>query len=162
MEVFTVVCFRLQIPLIMSSFQGAFMNLLMHITNWNGKMPVPAILKPTPLWTGKQLFSLLIPGTLNVMRKHSTHPDTEDQGPYKWITLGDTKVIVDNGQLISGILCRNSLGTASGSLLHICMMELGHELTGIFYNDIQNVVNNWLRINGKFVTRSSALCYTFV
>lgn len=130
------------------------MNLLMHITNWDGKMPAPAILKPKPLWTGKQLFSLLIPGALNVMRKHSTHPDDEDYGPYRWITVADTKVVVDQGELISGILCRSTLGTASGSLLHVCMMELGHEVTGILYNDIQNVVNSWLRVNGKCGTLS--------
>ena len=69
------------------------MNLLMWLPSWDGKMPVPAILKPKPLWTGKQLFSLIIPGTnVNVIRTHSTHPDDEDNGPYKWISPGDTKV----------------------------------------------------------------------
>jgi hypothetical protein len=37
-------------------------------------MPIPAILQPKPLWTGKQLFSLIIPGNLNLVRTHSTHP----------------------------------------------------------------------------------------
>lgn len=71
------------------------MNLLMWLPSWDGKMPVPAILKPKPLWTGKQLFSLIIPGTnVNLIRTHSTHPDDEDNGPYKWISPGDTKVTV--------------------------------------------------------------------
>ena len=38
------------------------MNLVMFLPTWDGKLPVPAILKPKPLWTGKQLFSLIIPG----------------------------------------------------------------------------------------------------
>ena len=29
------------------------MNLLMFLPSWDGKMPVPAILKPKPLWTGQ-------------------------------------------------------------------------------------------------------------
>lgn len=29
---------------------------------------------------------------MNVLRTHSTHPDDEDNGPYKWISPGDTKV----------------------------------------------------------------------
>ena len=29
------------------------MNLLMFLASWDGKMPVPAILKPKPLWTGQ-------------------------------------------------------------------------------------------------------------
>lgn len=37
------------------------MNLLMWVETWDGKVPAPAILKPRPLWTGKQLFSLICP-----------------------------------------------------------------------------------------------------
>lgn len=68
------------------------MNLLMWLPSWDGKMPHPAILKPKPLWTGKQLFSLIIPGNVNLIKTHSTHPDEEDNGPHKWISPGDTKV----------------------------------------------------------------------
>ena len=68
------------------------MNLLMFLPSWDGHMPQPSILKPVPLWTGKQLFSLIIPGRVNLIRTHSTHPDEEDKGPYKWISPGDTKV----------------------------------------------------------------------
>lgn len=64
----------------------------MFLPIWDGRMPQPAILKPKPLWTGKQLFSLIIPGNLNLVKTHSTHPDDEDDGPYKWISPGDTKV----------------------------------------------------------------------
>ena len=70
------------------------MKLLMWLPSWDGKMPQPAILKPKPLWTGKQLFTLTIPGNVNVIRTHSTHPDDEDDGPYKFISPGDTKVYV--------------------------------------------------------------------
>ena len=68
------------------------MNLLMWLPTWDGKIPQPAILKPKPLWTGKQVFTLIIPGTVNLIKTHSTHPDEEDDGPYKWISPGDTKV----------------------------------------------------------------------
>ena len=68
------------------------MDLLLQLPNWNGIIPQPAILKPKPLWTGKQLFSLIIPGNVNCIRVHSAHPDDEDRGPYKWLSPGDTKV----------------------------------------------------------------------
>ncbi len=51
-------------------------NLLMHLENWDGSVPVPAILKPEPLWTGKQLFTLLLP-KVNVERTSYAHPDDE-------------------------------------------------------------------------------------
>lgn len=69
-----------------------FMNLLMHMPCWDGVMPKPCILKPTLLWSGKQLFSLIIPGNLNMIRTHSTHLDEEDDSQYRWISPGDTKV----------------------------------------------------------------------
>ncbi|CAL8094787.1 unnamed protein product [Orchesella dallaii] len=127
------------------------MNLLMFLPIWDGKMPQPAIHKPMPLWTGKQLFTLIIPGNVNCIREHSTHPDDEDDGPYKWISPGDTKVMVEHGELIMGILCKKTLGTSAGSLLHICMVELGHEVAGRFYGNIQTVVNNWLLYEGHSI-----------
>lgn len=81
--------------------QGEVMNLLMFLSTWDGKVPQPAILKPRPLWTGKQIFSLIIPGHINVIRTHSTHPDDEDSGPYKHISPGDTKV--QNASIMNNI-----------------------------------------------------------
>lgn len=124
------------------------MNLLMFLPTWDGKMPQPCILKPKPLWTGKQLFTLIIPGNVNLIRTHSTHPDEEDDGPYKWISPGDTKVMVEHSELIMGILCKKTLGTSAGSLLHIVFLELGHETAGRFYGNIQTVINNWLLLEG--------------
>merc|ERR1719334_2279199 len=123
----------------------------MFLPCWDGKMPTPAILKPKPLWTGKQLFSLIIPGQVNCMRLHSTHPDDENGGPYHWISPGDTRVLIENGELIMGITCKKTLGTSAGSLMHVCQLEVGHRLNGLFYGDIQTVVNNWLLIEGHSI-----------
>ncbi len=32
-----------------------FMNILMWLEDWDGRVPQPAVLKPKPLWTGKQV-----------------------------------------------------------------------------------------------------------
>ena len=37
------------------------MNLVMHLDSFSGELPVPAILKPRPLWTGKQITSMCLP-----------------------------------------------------------------------------------------------------
>ena len=31
------------------------MNILMWLEDWDGRVPMPAILKPRPLWSGKQV-----------------------------------------------------------------------------------------------------------
>uniref|UniRef100_A0A3B4BCA3 DNA-directed RNA polymerase subunit n=1 Tax=Periophthalmus magnuspinnatus TaxID=409849 RepID=A0A3B4BCA3_9GOBI len=117
--------------IVQDTLTAVLMNLLMFLSTWDGKMPQPAILKPRPLWTGKQIFSLIIPGHINVIRTHSTHPDDEDS------------------ELIMGILCKKSLGTSAGSLVHISYLEMGHDITRLFYSNIQTVVNNWLLIEGE-------------
>ncbi|XP_003740810.1 DNA-directed RNA polymerase II subunit RPB1 [Galendromus occidentalis] len=127
------------------------MNLLMFLPIWNGKVPIPAILKPKPLWTAKQLFSLIIPGNVNLIRTHSTHPDEEDDGPYKWISPGDTKVIIEHGQLLSGIVCKKTVGASAGSLMHVLFVEMGHEVAGAFYSHLQTVVNAWLLYEGHSI-----------
>ena len=128
-----------------------FMNLLMHLPSWDGRIPQAAILKPKVLFTGKQLFSLILPSEVNCVRTHSQHPDEEDSSVNKWISPGDTKVLVENGQLLSGILCRKTLGAAPGSLAHIIFMECGHEIAAKFYYHVQLVVNNWLMLEGHSI-----------
>uniref|UniRef100_A0A0R3RGM9 DNA-directed RNA polymerase subunit n=6 Tax=Onchocercidae TaxID=6296 RepID=A0A0R3RGM9_9BILA len=127
------------------------MDLLMQMPNWDGKVPQPAILKPKPLWTGKQVFTLIIPGNVNVLRTHSTHPDDEDNGPYKWISPGDTKVIIEHGELLSGIICSRTIGRSAGNLLHVVTLELGWEVAAHFYSHIQTVVNAWLLAEGHTI-----------
>ena len=119
------------------------MNLLMHFPDWNGKLSQPAILKPVPLWTGKQLFSVLIPGKVNCLK----NIDSDD----KWMTPNDTTVLVENGELLSGILCKGTLGASEGSLMHVVYLEEGYEEAAKFYSNIQLVVNQWLLIGGHSV-----------
>jgi len=58
---------------------------------------------------------------------------------------------VEDGELVSGILCKKSLGASGGSLLHIVYLEQGYEQAGEFYANIQVVVNNWLLIEGHTI-----------
>lgn len=128
-----------------------FTNLLMFLPTWDGKIPLPAIIKPQPLWTGKQVFTMIIPGHVSLIRTHSTHPDDEDEGPYRWISPGDTKVLIENGDLLSGIVCAKTVGKSSGNLMHVVFQEMGHEVAGLFYWHIQTVVNNWVLLEGHSI-----------
>jgi DNA-directed RNA polymerase II subunit RPB1 len=59
--------------------------------------------------------------------------------------------LIEDGQLITGILCKKSLGASSGSLLHVVFMEEGFERAGEFYGNIQTVINNWLMLEGHSI-----------
>jgi len=42
------------------------MNIMMFVDyDLDKGLPLPAILKPKPLWTGKQVISLVIPSSIN-------------------------------------------------------------------------------------------------
>lgn len=41
--------------------KDVFMNMLMWLEDWDGKIPMPAVLKPQPLWTGKQVIPSAYP-----------------------------------------------------------------------------------------------------
>jgi DNA-directed RNA polymerase II subunit RPB1 len=119
------------------------MNLLMWVPDWDGTIPQPAILKPIPLWTAKQIMSLIIP-RINMTGFHSTHPDNEHTD----ISPGDTKVIVEDGELIAGILCKKTVGSSANGIIHTSMNEHGPEITKNFFDGTQLVVNYWLLQNG--------------
>ncbi|KAF0989842.1 hypothetical protein HZS_2317, partial [Henneguya salminicola] len=133
------------------------MNLVMWADYSNANLPLPAILKPKPLWTGKQLFSLFIPKGVNCIGTHSTHPDTEDQSSFRYISPGDTKVLIEDGVLHSGILCSKTLGRSSGSLIHIIVLELGWQVAKIFFSQIQRFINNYLLIAGHSIGISDCI-----
>ncbi|KAF9941472.1 DNA-directed RNA polymerase II subunit rpb1 [Modicella reniformis] len=120
------------------------MNIVMWVPGWEGFLPTPAILKPKPLWTGKQLLSMIIPKGINCITFHSTHPDGEESD----ISPGDTKVIVENGELICGIVCKKTVGTSGGGLIHVIMNQHGPEIAKTFFNGCQTVVNYWLLHHG--------------
>jgi len=125
-----------------------FMNCLMYVDDFNGKLPTPAILKPVPLWTGKQLFSLISP-KVNCEMYSSIHEDaTEDLTLDHDLAYFDTKVRMERGELLMGILDKNSLGSSDGSLVHIIAKEHGFEQTKKFLGLCQRVINYWLLQRG--------------
>ena len=118
-------------------------TILMQIENWNGIIPFPSIVKPKTLWTGKQIISIILP-KINLIRNCIAHPDTEKSN----ISPGDTKVFILDGQLISGIIDKRTVGSSGGSIIHICWKEYGPEKTTTFISQFQLVVNNWLLMKG--------------
>jgi DNA-directed RNA polymerase II subunit RPB1 len=58
-------------------------------------------LKPVPLWTGKQIFSMILPN-VNMSGTMHDHP----KGETTLISPMDTRVLVEQGELLTGILCK--------------------------------------------------------
>ena len=78
-------------------------------------------------WTGKQVFNLIIPKQINLLRYSAWHNDSEKG----YITPGDTQVRIEKGELLSGTLCKKTLGTSTGSLIHVIWEEVGPDAAQI-------------------------------
>ncbi|CRG94277.1 DNA-directed RNA polymerase II subunit RPB1, putative [Plasmodium gallinaceum] len=207
------------------------MSLLIWIPYWNHVIPTPAIIKPKALWTGKQIFSMLlqfddvnrnndllnnkmndnnlkneeevkrncvtkignnqpnspcsivdninhVSNTFNSNIKHQVNNNDnynsfknpnmvkinlirdsstscKDDNPY--CSVNDGKVIIKNNELLSGIICKRTVGSSSGSLIHILWHEMGPDKTKDFISALQKVTNNWLEYIGFTVSCSDII-----
>ena len=118
--------------------QYQVMNILLWVPDWDGIIPQPAILKPTPMWTGKQIVSLIIPTGLNLGR-------AGDDG---FSPVDDSGLHISNGELMYGLMNKKIVGASSAGIIHIVYNEKGPEAAMNFFNGAQTVVNYWLLHNG--------------
>lgn len=123
-------------------------DLIMQIDDFDGNLPKPAILKPTPLWTGKQMLSLILP-KINYFR----YVEEDVRKFYQ----NDDSVIIRRGELLSGILNKSNVGPTRGSLIGCIWIDFGPEKTKDFFTYIQKIVNNWLLITGFSVGISDTI-----
>ena len=118
--------------------QDQVMNILLWVPEWDGVIPSPAIIKPHPKWSGKQIVSMIIPDGLNLLR-------TTNEG---LSPLNDDGVLIQNGELMFGLMNKKIVGATGGGIIHTVYNEAGPEAALRFFNGAQTVVNFWLLHNG--------------
>ncbi|MCW3998994.1 MAG: DNA-directed RNA polymerase subunit A' [Candidatus Bathyarchaeota archaeon] len=120
---------------------------ILTTTNFTGDLPEPEIKEPVPLWSGKQIFSLFLPKTLNYILKANIC-----QGCTKCeeeLCKFDAYVVVRNGQLVSGIIDRRSIGSEqSESLLHRIIKDYGTQAGREFLNNITHMLKTFISLRG--------------
>ena len=117
-------------------------QLLMCLPNWDGQVPLPALVRPRPLWTGKQVFSLLLPKSTNLKRDAAI--SSKNRSDDMDFAKSDCRVLIKAGELLSGMVCKRTVGSSSGSLIHIIWLEHGPETACRFFGGVQKLVNHWL------------------
>ena len=115
------------------------MNLVMHLDSFSGELPIPCILKPRQLWTGKQIMSLFLP-EIHLFKFSNGHPDDEKEEH----SPGDTRVIIDGGEHLAGMLDKKTLGTSAGGIVHVIYNEFGPSGARAFLGCHQRVINHWI------------------
>jgi DNA-directed RNA polymerase II subunit RPB1 len=118
------------------------MNIMMWVPDWDGIVPEPAILKPRPLWTGKQIISMAIAKEVNIWRGEG------DAKPSPYNDLVDKSLMIRGGELLLGSVTKKIVGATAGGVIHIIFNELSSADAVTFFNSCQRIVNWWLLHHG--------------
>jgi DNA-directed RNA polymerase II subunit RPB1 len=118
-------------------------------------LPCPAILKGTtyrkekdgsvtrtihkPLWTGKQIISWLLHPAISLLKPISGADSTNTED-----IMNDKVVSLRNGTLFCGRLCKQTLGSTTGGVIHIIWKHCGPWAAAHFVSDAQRLMMQWL------------------
>ena len=110
------------------------------------QLPIPAILKPVPLWTGKQVFSMLLPAmSIDTIVRTGTD---ELKGRGGIFDLQERRVVIKNGYIMAGSLCKKMLGTSAAGIIHILVKDYGNTIAANFIGDAQRVLVTYMLFRG--------------
>lgn len=109
-------------------------------------LPVPAVLKPVPLWTGKQLIS----SVLYVIRNGRPGLQLEAGAKTKSSIIGkeEADIVVRKGELLKGIIDKSSLGSSMYGLVHAIQEAYGCTASDDFLSSIGRLCLYFMRMHG--------------
>ncbi|KAG7461546.1 hypothetical protein MATL_G00192190 [Megalops atlanticus] len=127
------------------------------------KLLPPALLKPCPLWTGKQVVSTLL---LNVIPKNHLPLNLTGKAkiPSKaWVkepprpvpgyqpeSMCESQVIMRQGELLVGVLDKAHYGSSAYGLVHCCYELYGGETSGNLLSCLARVFTAYLQLYRGF------------
>ena len=111
-------------------------------------LPPPAVLKPRPLWTGKQLFSLLLPVFSLQMVVRSGTADGVEVAKGGVLDMQERCVVIRRGVLCAGSLCKKSMGTSAGGIIHVLVKDFGNHVAANFISDAQRILVEFMQVRG--------------
>ncbi len=112
------------------------MNMMMCFKDHDmPEIPEPAIMAPVELWTGKQLFSMILPD-INMYNDNITFEKS------------DSQLYIRKGMLLCGTVSKKQMGARTGSILHIIRNDKGNNEAGKFLDILKFTLNEWLKTHG--------------
>ena len=124
------------------------MQLYMQLSYPCRPFPPPSIFKPLALWTGKNLFSCIIPDNTfldEVVRDGGPALSKSPEGAFD---DDERRVIIQNGHLICGTLCKRTMGTSANGIIQVVFNDCGHEIAGRMISDAQRLTVEYLQNRG--------------
>ena len=130
----------------------SFTNICMHMTHGNVHLdfPHPAILKPQALWTGKQVFSMLMrpnkgcPVMVNLDAKCRDYRAIPGQTPD--MDLNDGWLVIRNSEVMCGRMDKSTVGSGKkDSIFYVILRDFGPD-------EAVNAMNRLARLSARYLT----------
>ena len=122
------------------------MNLTSTLSTFNGVMPESSItIEKVEFWSGKSILSYIIPKHINLTMTNDAYDNLKEDDTIKDMM---NKVIIENGELLSGGLDKGMFTKTSQGLIHTIHNDLGPERCKDFIDDLQKIVSYFLLIEG--------------
>jgi len=117
-------------------------------------LPCPTILKPERLWTGKQVFNVLMrpskssPVNVNLECKNKTSekPSTEHDLTYPaFMSRNDGYLVVQNSEIICGVFDKSTVGDGNKkSVFAVIQRDFGEDAAAKCMNRMAKLCARWL------------------
>lgn len=126
-----------------------FIYIMLDAKDRPPELPPPAGKKDgKPYWTGKQVFSFLLPPNLNYRKKVSqallASPDFEQD---------EDEVVIVDGQLLKGVITSSDIGAGKTSgIVYILLKDFGEKAMLDFIYNIQMTAYNFNMMEGFTVS----------
>ncbi|KAL1590620.1 hypothetical protein WHR41_00821 [Cladosporium halotolerans] len=119
------------------------------------KIPPPAIMKPQQLWTGKQLWSLLIkphpdyPVNINLEAKCKQYSAPKEKGMIPDMVLNDAYLVIRNSEVICGVMDKATVGDGKkDSVFYVAMRDFGPDYAASMMNRLAKLSARWIGEQG--------------
>ena len=113
-------------------------------------LPPPAIIKPVQLWSGKQIFSLMLRPNkknkvlANLVTKGKSYTSGEE------FCINDSWVIIRNSELLAGSMDKSTLGSGSkNNIFYILLRDFGQDVSCTAMWRISRIAS-WYLMNRGF------------
>ncbi|XP_051865519.1 DNA-directed RNA polymerase I subunit RPA1 [Pristis pectinata] len=123
----------------------------------------PAVIKPCPLWTGKQVVSTLL---INVIPKDQAPLNLMGKSKISWKAwvkeaqrlvinvdsewMSESKVVILEGELLCGVLDKAHYGSSAYGLVHCCQELYGGETSGKLLTCLARLFTAYLQLYRGF------------
>ena len=126
------------------------MNLISTLSTFNGMMPKSSMSidvggKKIEYWSGKTILSYIIPKHINLTMTNDAYDTLKEDDSIK---NKMNKVVIENGELLSGGLDKGMFTKTSKGLIHTIYNDLGPDRCKDFIDDLQKIVSYFLLIEG--------------